>query len=66
MNHQQLLDYNKAQRNEISAFKWTESEKAGRDLFPGKDGNNKAAFVWISLYAQSFNKYWASFYNECQ
>ena len=58
MNGQQLKEYMNAQRNEIFKYKWIESENAGYDLFPGNDGNNKAADVWITHYAASFKEWW--------
>ena len=58
MNHRQLKEYNESQCEEIRSFKWTESEKAGQDIYPGKKGMNKAAFDWITLYAASYREYW--------
>jgi hypothetical protein len=60
MNPQDLRLYNLAQVEEILKFKWIESEKAHRDLYPGRDGMNKAASDWIDKYAKLFREYWFS------
>jgi hypothetical protein len=58
--HEELKRYNEAQIHEIHDYKWIESEKAERDLFPGEKGFTQAALDWIKKYAKEFNYFWTN------
>jgi hypothetical protein len=45
MDKVQLKKTNQAILEEISRYKWIESEKEGRDI-----GSNRAAFEWLERY----------------
>jgi hypothetical protein len=55
MNRQELKAYLEAQLREIEKYKWTESQKAKRDI-----GFNRAALEWIERYGESFHDQWLS------